>query len=478
MTVGIYIRVSTEEQAREGYSISAQREKLIAYCKAMGWESYRIYPEEGVSAKSTKRPQLQNLLRHVEEGKIKTVLVYRLDRFSRSVKDLHNLLELLDRNGCAFKSATEIYDTSTAMGRMLITIIAAIAEWESDNLGERVRLGQIEKARQGEWSAPAPFGFNKEDKRLVVIEEQKEAILDWIDKVKSGFSFRQLSIYATESGIKPRRGYKWHIRTLLDVLSNPALYGAMRWRDEIIENCHEPIITKEEFESLQRLVSSRQNFKKRDVSSAFVYQMKLICPDCGNRLTSVRSVYHRKSDDTQVENNRYECQACRLNGRKPPYSIPEKRLDQMLKEAFRDILLDKHPDQNRTGNTRQETEKLEQEVIRIENQRAKYQQAWSMDLMTDSEFTERMQETRDRMSKIENQLKDLGKEKAPEVDRAQIQELARRVDENWDDLSQLERREFVQRFIDSIQTVRYDDTLDNRKIKRWAYELKSVKFAL
>lgn len=477
MTVGIYIRVSTEEQAREGFSISAQREKLIAYCTAMGWDSYRIYPEEGVSAKSTKRPQLQTLLRHVEESKIKTVLVYRLDRFSRSVKDLHNLLELLDRNGCAFKSATEIYDTSTAMGRMLITIIAAIAEWESDNLGERVRMGQIEKARQGQWSAPAPYGFTKVDKKLQQVPEQCEAILDWIDKIKSGYSLRQLALYADESGVKPRRGYKWHIRTLLDILSNPALYGAMKWRDEIIDGCHEGIITKKDFDNLQHLISSRQNFKKREVSSVFVYQMKLVCPDCGNRLSSVRSVYTRKTDNKQIENNRYECQACRLNGRKPSYSISEKQMNELMKRQFRSVLLDEEKD-SQTVDVKKEIGKIEQEILRIENQRAKYQQAWSMDLMTDEEFTERMNETRSRIEEASKRLEEMGKIKTPEADRAQIREIAQRLDSNWDRLSQIERREFVQRFIDSIKTVRYDNTIGAGRYRNWAYELKSVSYCL
>ena len=277
MAVGIYIRVSTEEQAKEGYSISAQREKLKAYCQVQDWNDFRFYVDEGISAKDTNRPQLQLMLQHIKEGMIDTVLVYRLDRLTRSVVDLYKLLEIFEKHNCTFKSATEVYDTSTAIGRLFITLVAAMAQWERENLAERVRMGQIEKARQGKYSAKAPFGFDKgPDDRLVINEDEKIVVLDMIEKIKEGYSIRKLADYMDNSGIPPIRGYKWHIASILDILKNPALYGAVKWRDEIVEGAHEGIITKEEYQHLLKLLESRQNFKKRETYSIFIFQMKII----------------------------------------------------------------------------------------------------------------------------------------------------------------------------------------------------------
>lgn len=453
MTVGIYIRVSTQEQALEGYSISAQREKLKAYCIAQDWTDFKFYVDEGISAKDTERPQLKALIDHIKQGMVKTVLVYKLDRLTRSVLDLYKLLETFDKYNCSFKSATEVYDTTNAMGRLFITLVAALAQWERENLAERVRMGQVEKARQGEYSAKAPFGFNKVNNRLVVNEEQKEIILDMIKKIKKGYSIRQLAFEMDDKGIKPIRGYKWHIRTILDILHNPALYGAVKWNEEITENAHKGIIDKDEFEELSKLLSNRQNFKKRETHSIFIYQMKLVCPVCKNRLTSERSRYFRKTDQTHVESNYYRCQSCALNKRSS-VSVSEKNLEKALETYMNGFMLQADVQVNNNNNKNDELAELTKRLKGIESQREKYQKAWSRDLITDEEFADRMNETKKASLEIKEQISNLPKEKEPIQDVSKAIEISKNFSLNWSFMDSATKRQFINMFVESIEYVK------------------------
>ncbi|MFI8709835.1 recombinase family protein [Bacillus sp. NPDC077411] len=447
MTVGIYIRVSTEEQARDGFSISAQKEKLKAYCIAQDWDSFKFYVDEGISAKDTNRPQLNAMLDHIKQGLITTVLVYRLDRLTRSVMDLYQLLDTFDAYNCAFKSATEVYDTSTAMGRMFITIVAALAQWERENLGERVRMGQIEKARQGEYSAKAPFGFNKdENSKLVINEQESKVVLNMVKKVEEGYSIRQLAAHL-DSYVRPIRGYKWHIRTILDILSNHAIYGAIRWSDEIIEGAHKGIITKDRFMKIQKLLSSRQNLKKRKTTSIFIFQMKLICPNCGNRLTCERVMYHRKKDNMHIEHNRYRCQVCALNKRKA-FSSSEKKIEKAFLDYIQNLRFEQIPQPTKEDD---ESEIIKKQLAKVERQREKFQKAWSNDLMTDEEFTELMKETKSTLESLKEKLHSLTPNENKEIDLDVIKDIINNIKNNWSVLPPTDKKQFMNMFIESIE---------------------------
>ncbi len=452
MTVGIYIRVSTDEQVQEGYSISAQRERLKAFCVAQGWSDFKFYVDEGISGRSTKRPQFQKLMNDIESELIDVLLVYRLDRLTRSVRDLHNILDFLDSHKCTFRSATEIYDTATAMGRMFITIVAAIAEWESANLGERVRMGQIEKARQGKWAAQPPYGFNKDENHQLHIDEYEiKGVKLMVQKVREGLSFRQLSIYMGSTEYKPKRGYKWHIRTLLDLMHNPVLYGAMRWKDDLYEGTHEGIMSKKEFDQLQKIITSRQNYKKREISSTFIYQMKIVCPDCGNRCTSERTTWKRKTDKVTEVRNNYRCQVCALN--KPneaAFRVREIALTDALLNYMQAVSVAAPTAPIKVENDDPSIE-IKKEIKRIESQREKYQRAWASDLITDEEFKSRMDDSRLRYSELQSQLEQTDTPVKSENDLIALKKTAHQFKDNFPELNDEEKRAFVQMFIESIQ---------------------------
>ena len=151
MKIAIYIRVSTEDQAREGYSLEVQREYLEAFAKRDGLEVYKVYCDDGVSAYSTRRPALQELLADARAKQFELVIAYKLDRFSRNLKDLLNLVDELSTYGVAFKSATEPFDTSTSAGRLMFQQLGSFAEFERNRIAERVVPGMMRSAKQGNW---------------------------------------------------------------------------------------------------------------------------------------------------------------------------------------------------------------------------------------------------------------------------------------------------------------------------------------
>ena len=142
MITGIYVRVSSEEQVKHGFSIRAQIEKLTTYAKLKGWIIYDVYEDKGISGKSIEeRPAIKRLISDIEKGKVNNVLVFKIDRLTRSVKNLIELIDLFQKYNCEFNSLTESIDTSSATGRMFLKIIGIFAEFERENIVERTKVG-------------------------------------------------------------------------------------------------------------------------------------------------------------------------------------------------------------------------------------------------------------------------------------------------------------------------------------------------
>ncbi|WP_187445019.1 recombinase family protein [Rossellomorea vietnamensis] len=437
MTVGIYIRVSTLEQAKEGYSISAQRERLTAFCTALGWNDFKYYVDEGVSAKDTNRPQLQLLMEHIKAGSISTILVYRLDRFTRKVKDLHKLLEFLETHKCAFKSATEPYDTSTAMGKLFITIVAALAEWETDNLSERIKMALEEKVSEGERVGNVPFGFDLSPEERLVKNQDSQIVLEMIDKLKSGSSAQKIAEYLNQS----YNHRNWHAQGVLRVFRNPALYGATRWNDKVFEDTHEGIISKNEFIKVQTILEDRSINQKRDVKTTYLFQSLLSCHECGQALSVNRNL---RNDAYLIM---YKCQRCYKQGRKMK-TIDEKRFIEALQHYMKDVILNElQPVPPIKKND--EREQLLKEKKHVERKREKYQRAWANDLITDEEFEKRMRETSDAHEDLQEKIKKI---KAPVVvDTEAIKEIIFTFNQTFYALTRIEKKEFISRFIRRIE---------------------------
>lgn len=293
MRVALYPRVSTVEQAKENHSIAEQTERLKKYCDAMGWDVYKIYTDPGYSGASLDRPGLQELIRDVEAGLIDKVVVYKLDRLSRSQKDtLHLIEDVFLKNKTDFVSITESFDTSTAFGIAMVGILAVFSQLERSKIQERMSMGKEARAKEGKWGGgqePIGYEYNKEKDLLEVTEFEAMTIREAFELFNAGTPLRNIERIFAQKGYKHKYG-TWSTRTIRNVLKSKVYLGYVKYGDEYYKADHEPIIDEETFNKAQKIFEQRDELyptgPKQMKRGSYLGGL-LRCKHCGAR-------YHKK----------------------------------------------------------------------------------------------------------------------------------------------------------------------------------------
>jgi DNA invertase Pin-like site-specific DNA recombinase len=225
-----YIRVSTDQQADRGVSLDAQRERVRAMAVVQGAELLDVIVDGGESAKTMNRPGLQRVLSLVNGGQVQSVIVAKLDRLTRSVKDLCTLLELLERRGVALISVAESLDTGSAAGRLVITIMAAVSQWEREAIGERTSEALRHKRGKGERVGKIQYGFRLAgDGKHLEPHPQEQAALSAIRHLRhSGHSLRGIAAALNRHGHRTRCGSEWRLESVVRVLKRDSLTQTAR----------------------------------------------------------------------------------------------------------------------------------------------------------------------------------------------------------------------------------------------------------
>lgn len=259
--VAIYVRVSTEDQAKEGFSLDSQLEKLRSYCKARGWEIAGEYIDDGYSGRDVRRPAYQKMMNEMDKWDI--LLVMKMDRIHRNSKNFMLMMEELRKKNKEFVSMTESLDTSTAMGRFVMDIIQRIAQLESEQIGERVYDGMRQKAKQGAGllGSPAPFGYEYDGGKLVGKGEELRVARRIFEMYINGMGMKDIADELNRQGIKTKKGGKWDRKTISRILSNPVYCGLIEWENFIFEGEHKAIVSIEEFNKVQVRKASRAKRK-------------------------------------------------------------------------------------------------------------------------------------------------------------------------------------------------------------------------
>ena len=259
--VGIYVRVSTEEQALNGYSIRAQIEKLKMYCKLKEWKIYDVYKDDGISGKSIEnRNELKRMIEDIKNKLIDNVLVFKIDRLTRSTRDLIDLVDLFNSYNCSFNSLTESIDTHSSTGRMFIKIIGIFAEFERENISERVKFGLERKAKEGYTIANKniSYGYTKEKGNKIQTINNYEAyvVRKIFNLYNYGYTLTYIANYLNKYHFKRKNNNKWTYKNIKLILTNPNYIGLVRYginKDNYfeVEGKHKSIIDKNLYDSVK-----------------------------------------------------------------------------------------------------------------------------------------------------------------------------------------------------------------------------------
>ena len=287
--IAIYPRVSTQEQAMNGYSIDEQIDRMTKYSDAMGWKIYKVYTDAGYSGANTDRPALQEMIKDIKAGKVDRVLVYKLDRLSRSQKDTLYLIEdVFLANNCDFVSMSENFDTSTPFGRAMIGILAVFAQLEREQIKERLKMGKDARAKLGKFHGgkSVPIGYEYIDGELVTNEYEKMQIVEAFTMYSNGASIHKIIKTFDDAGYTHKYG-KWIDKTMRAVLKQRTYLGEINYKGEWHKGSHEAFISEELYNKVNSMIEAKnkqyvKHNRRLGLASSYLTGY-LECGCCGSK---------------------------------------------------------------------------------------------------------------------------------------------------------------------------------------------------
>lgn len=418
----LYIRVSTTEQAEEGYSVAEQEAKLKAYCEAYGYKINKVCIDPGFSGATMDRPALKELIADVKARRCGRVLVWKLDRLSRSQKDTLILLEdVFMANGCDFVSLMESFDTSTAFGRCVVGILAAFAQMERENIKARTMMGRIAKIKKGYFSGShCPVGYKfKEGTNELLVDSYYSVIVKEVYRLfLSGVGLAAVGRAIIEK--YGDRSYDWGKNTAVRrILLNPVYMGKVRLKGELFEGIHEALISETDWYMAAALLEHNRSIDKRSYKYKIAGHGRadnlltglLFCGDCGARM------YARK---VSAKKKKYVCHSVartsaamiksdKCSNRLHPYTVEE--LDDLVIEEIKKLSLDRSAFDSMidacADPALSELPALRERVNEVEKQNERLLNLYQSGLVELSEISDRLGALKEEKEKLRHSISSL-----------------------------------------------------------------------
>lgn len=458
--VGLYPRVSTEDQFRNGHSLGEQKERMLKLCDYKNYEVYKVYEDAGISAKDMNRPAFQEMIQDIKDGKINKIIVYKLDRLTRSIKDLEEICTFLEENNCSLESMCEDINTSTANGKFFIRMLTILAQLEIERTSERTKFGMIGAVKKGHFVGRAPIGYDKQDKKLVINDIESEVIRRIFDLYIKGMAANAITKLLNEEKALNR---KW-IPTLVDrILSNEIYIGNYVHRKTIsIEESQTfigvaPAIIEEGIFNIAQ-IQKQKNLKNYKRKQTYIFMQCIKCPKCETIMGGCSSKSH-----TGEKHCYYQCANCKTR-------VSEKKIEKVMINFLDDmldffLLVDNTYKPYLYQETENELKKCNKIINELTQKEKRIKKAFVDGIVEEIELKDELDFIRNQRKITEEKIKDLTIKETTEDHKSdmrfiynlrqleQIKKKSYYVRKNclWDILPKEQKQEIVFKYIDNVR---------------------------
>lgn len=457
---GLYMRVSTEDQAREGFSLPEQKERLEAYCKFKGFVIKDYYTDAGISAKTGNyRPEFERLKEDIKSKKINTIIALKQDRITRSIFDWEELMRFLEENDAYLDCVNDDINTTNANGKMVSRILMSVSQQEIERTSERTKVGLAGAIKQGHIPHQAPLGYKHENKKLVIDHLTKDVVIRIFELYHKGMSYQKISTLFNKEQVLGKTN--WRDSSIVAILENEIykgdfVHGKRTKHPTYYENVVEPIVSKEMWEECQ--VQKKKNSKSYQRTLTYLFLQKLRCPKC-NRILGGKATQKKNGNIYYY----YYCHDCKINFKE---SLVEEyfndfvnelvEYDSVVNQFFLPMIKQKFDEPQ---------EELKKDIIKQKDKLERIKRAYINGVFSLEEYNDERKLVESALEKLQNELDEatscetlnftpqdiLLKRDIDYINKVKLEKEYKERTKTWKDYTREEKSELIMKYVDDIK---------------------------
>ena len=457
---GLYMRVSTEDQAREGFSLPEQKERLEAYCKFKGFVIKDYYTDAGISAKTGNyRPEFERLKEDIKSKKINTIIALKQDRITRSIFDWEELMRFLEENDAYLDCVNDDINTTNANGKMVSRILMSVSQQEIERTSERTKVGLAGAIKQGHIPHQAPLGYKHENKKLVIDHLTKDVVIRIFELYHKGMSYQKISTLFNKEQVLGKTN--WRDSSIVAILENEIykgdfVHGKRTKHPTYYENVVEPIISKEMWEECQ--VQKKKNSKSYQRTLTYLFLQKLRCPKC-NRILGGKATQKKNGNIYYY----YYCHDCKINFKE---SLVEEyfndfvnelvEYDSVVNQFFLPMIKQKFDEPQ---------EELKKDINKQKDKLDRIKRAYINGVFSLEEYNDERKLVESSLEKLQNELDEatscetlnftpqdiLLKRDIDYINKVKLEKEYKERTKTWKDYTREEKSELIMKYVDDIK---------------------------